>query len=175
VRKLERALEELRHANKQLASEHSQREYANLQRVKLQEQIIAVQRDRLTELAAPLIPIMNGLMVMTLVGTIDAERAGHAVETALCGASKRGARHLIIDITGVKRVDATVASMLIHAARGLKLLGTHAIITGIRAEIAQTLVMLDVRLDSIVTQSTLQAGIEYALQERGRRSTPHPT
>ncbi|AUX26865.1 hypothetical protein SOCEGT47_074350 [Sorangium cellulosum] len=165
---LAEAVQRLREANAQLSQELTQRERAEAARGALQDQIIAVQRARLLELAAPILPILDGILVMPLVGTLDVERARQAVETALHEAAERGADHLIIDITGVKAVDATVASMLLRAAKGLSLLGTRAIVTGVRAEVAQTLVGLDLHLDGIVTRATLQAGVEHALRTRGR-------
>ncbi|KYF53110.1 hypothetical protein BE08_12115 [Sorangium cellulosum] len=166
---LAEAVQGLREANAQLSQELTQRERAEAARGALQDQIIAVQRERLLELAAPIIPILDGILVMPLVGTMDVERASQAIETALHEAAERGADHLIIDITGVKAVDTTVACMLLRAARGLSLLGTRAIVTGIRAEVAQTLVGLDQHLDGIVTRGTLQSGVEHALRTRGRR------
>ncbi|WP_434047681.1 MULTISPECIES: response regulator [Sorangium] len=169
-RALERRTAELYEANAQLARELAQREQAEAARAALHEQIIAGQRERLRELSAPLIPITEGILVMPLVGTMDVERARQAVEIALRGASERRAGHLIVDITGVSVVDETVASMLVQAARGLGLLGTRAIITGIRPEVAQSLVRLDLGLDGLVTKASLQAGVAHALRARGRAS-----
>lgn len=166
---LAEAMQRLRDTNAQLSQQLMQSERAEAARAALQEQIIAAQRERLLELSAPLIPIIEGILVMPLVGTVDVERARQAVETALHGASERGADHLIIDITGIKTVDETVARMLVQAAMGLSLFGTRTIVTGIRAEVAQTLVGLDLHLDHLVTKATLQSGVEHALRTRGRR------
>lgn len=78
------------------------------------------------------------------------------------------AKTVIIDITGLKHVDTSVANTLIQTAKALQLLGTQAILTGIRAEVAQTLVSLGVDLGNIVTLSTLQTGIVYALARTGQ-------
>ncbi|WP_437670160.1 response regulator [Sorangium sp. So ce131] len=164
---LAEAVQSLSEANAQLARQLTERERAEAERGALQEQIIAAQRERLLELSAPLIPIIDGVLVMPLVGTVDVERARQAVEAALREASGRGADHLIIDITGVKAVDETVASMLLRAARGLALLGTRTVVTGIRPEVAQTLVRLDLGLGGLVTKATLQSGVEHALRTRG--------
>ncbi|WP_437493667.1 response regulator [Sorangium sp. So ce1014] len=166
---LAEAAQRLRDANAQLSHQLTQNERAEAARAALQEQVIAAQRERLLELAAPLIPIIDGVLVMPLVGAVDVERARQAIQTALYGASERGADHLIIDITGVRAVDETVARMLVQAAMGLSLLGTSTIVTGIRAEVAQTLVGLDLHLDCLVTKGTLQSGVEHALRTRGRR------
>ncbi|WP_437987333.1 response regulator [Sorangium sp. So ce117] len=165
---LAEAVQMLRDANTQLSQQLAQSERAEAARAALQEQVIAAQRERLLELSAPLIPIIDGILVMPLVGTVDVERARQAVETALRGASERGADHLIIDITGVKAVDATVARMLVQAAMGLSLLGTRTVVTGIRAEVAHTFVGLDLHRDRLVTKATLQSGVEHALRTRGR-------
>ncbi|WP_437603844.1 response regulator [Sorangium sp. So ce590] len=171
--KAEEALAEavlgLRDANARLSHQLTQNERAEAARAALQEQVIAVQRERLLELSAPLMPIIDGILVMPLVGAVDVERARQAIQTALHGASERGANHLIIDITGVKAVDETVARMLVQAAMGLSLLGTRTIVTGIHGEVARTLVGLDLHLDCLVTKATLQAGVEHALRTRGRR------
>ncbi len=173
LRELERTTEELRQANARLAEELRERERAEAARCALQEQVISVQRERLLELSTPLIPITDGILVMPLIGAIDTERASQAIEAALSGASERRAKLLILDITGVKVVDATVAGALVRAARGLELLGTRAIITGVRPEVAQALARLEIRLDTLVTKATLQAGVEYALGARGGRPSFH--
>ncbi|KYF91526.1 hypothetical protein BE17_07850 [Sorangium cellulosum] len=165
---LAEAVRMLRDTNAQLSQQLLQSERAEAARGALQEQIIAAQRERLLELSAPLIPIIDGILVMPLVGTVDVERASQAIETALRGASERGADHLIIDITGVKTVDETVARMLAQAAMGLSLIGTRTVVTGIRPEVAQTLVGLDLHLDHVATKATLQSGVEHALRTRRR-------
>jgi anti-anti-sigma regulatory factor len=165
----EEAAQQLREANAQLSQELAQRERAEAAQVALQAKIVAVHRERLLELSAPLIPILDGILVMPLVGTMDVERASQAVETALRGAAESGAAFLIIDITGVKMVDETVANMLLQATSGLKLLGTQAIITGIRPMVAQTLVQHAFSLDTLVTKGTLQAGVQHALRAHGGR------
>ncbi|WP_437994290.1 response regulator [Sorangium sp. So ce145] len=166
---LAQAVQMLRDTNERLSQQLMQSERAEAARAALQEQIIAAQRERLLELSAPLIPMIDGVLVMPLIGTVDVERAGQAVETALRGASERRADYLIIDITGVKAVDETVARMLVQAAMGLSLLGTQTVVTGIRAEVAQTFVALDLHLDQLVTKATLQSGVEHALRTRERR------
>jgi DNA-binding response OmpR family regulator/anti-anti-sigma regulatory factor len=166
---LVRRTEELREANAQLSQELRQRERVEAARMALQEQVIAVQQEKLLELSTPLIPITDEILVMPLIGTMDVGRAGQAIETALRGAGERGGKYLIIDLTGVKTVDETVANMLVQTvqtARGLRLLGTRAVITGIRPEVAQTLIRLTLHLGGLVTKATLQAGVKYALRAR---------
>lgn len=135
----------------------------------LQEQVIAAQRDALRELSTPLLPIGDNVLAMPLVGTIDSTRALMVMETLLDGIAAYQADVAIIDITGVKVVDTQVAQAFIRTAQAVQLLGAEVIITGIKPQIAQTLVHLGVDVDRIVTRSTLQAGIAYALN--GHRST----
>jgi anti-anti-sigma regulatory factor len=101
---------------------------------------------------------------------MDADRAQQVIEAMLQGASSRAAEFVILDITGLNRVDEGVAATLVNAASGLRLLGTRTIITGISPEMAQTLVHIDASLKGIVTKGTLQDGIAVAMQAaRGRR------
>jgi predicted ATPase/anti-anti-sigma regulatory factor/tRNA A-37 threonylcarbamoyl transferase component Bud32 len=154
-------------ANAQLRIELSERVRAESERANLQEQIIRVQRDRLAEMSTPLIPITERIMVMPLIGTMDRLRATQVLETALRGAQGSRAQVVIIDITGMKHVDSGVAGALLSTATALRLVGAEAVLTGIRPEIAQTLVALGVELRSIVTCGTLQSGISFALGKTG--------
>jgi PAS domain S-box-containing protein len=117
----------------------------------------------LRELSTPLIPLDAGVVAMPLIGAIDSTRAQQVIETLLDGVSSHHARVAILDITGVSVVDTQVANALIRAAQAVKLLGARVVLTGIRPEVAQTLVGLGVDLAGIVTRSTLQAGIAYAM------------
>jgi rsbT co-antagonist protein RsbR len=86
------------------------------------------------------------------------------LETLLEGVAENHASAVILDITGVQVVDTQVANAILRAAQAVKLLGAQVIITGIRPEVAQTLVTLGADLSSIITRSTLQSGIAYALR-----------
>ncbi|XYH98616.1 AAA family ATPase [Sorangium sp. So ce1128] len=165
---------ELREANERLRFELGERERAEAERERLQEEIIRTQRERLSEMSTPLIPITDGIMVMPLIGTVDQARACQMLETVVEGASSRQAAAVIIDITGVKVVDTSVAAMLVSAAGALKLIGAQAVLTGIRPEVARTLVQLGVELRSIVTKGSLQSGIAYALRHSGEKQLLPP-
>jgi len=89
------------------------------------------------------------------------------LSTALQGVQSNRAEVVIIDITGVRLVDNDVASTLIRTASALRLLGAQAVITGIRPEVAQTLIGLQIDFGAIVTKGTLQSGIAYALDRTG--------
>ncbi|NTV64638.1 MAG: STAS domain-containing protein, partial [Oscillochloris sp.] len=116
------------------------------------------------ELSTPLLPLANRVLALPLVGTIDSTRAQQVIETLLHGVAEHQASTTIIDITGVHVVDTQVANALIHAAQAVKLLGAQVILTGIRPEVAQTLVSLGTNLGDIVTRGTLQEGIAYAMR-----------
>lgn len=161
---------ELAAANERTQKEGAERVRIERDRANLQEEVIRIQSARLAEIAAPLIPITDEIMVLPLIGTMDTARAQQVIETVLDGAQHHRARVVILDITGMKHVDTNVASMLIRAAAALRLLGTQAVLTGIRAEIAQTLISLGVDLSGVVTRSTLQSGIAFAATRHGATS-----
>jgi rsbT co-antagonist protein RsbR len=134
------------------------------ERLELQQQVIAAQQAALRELSTPLIPVSDDVVVMPLIGSIDSQRAQLVLETLLEGVAENHASAVILDITGVQVVDTQVANAILRAAQAVKLLGAQVIITGIRPEVAQTLVTLGADLSSIITRSTLQSGIAYALR-----------
>lgn len=134
------------------------------ERLQMQADVIAAQERALRELSTPLVPISDEAVALPLIGAIDARRAGQIIETLLEGVAARNARIVILDITGVTTVDTMVANMLVQAARAVRLLGARVILTGISAEIAQTLVGLGAALHSIETRATLQDGTALALQ-----------
>ncbi|GAB4211532.1 MAG: hypothetical protein OHK0022_46150 [Roseiflexaceae bacterium] len=129
------------------------------------EQIIQMQAATLQELSTPVIPLNDSTIVLPLIGTVDSQRAQQVMDTLLTGVQEHRARFAILDITGVTVVDTQVANALIRAAQATQLLGARVILTGIRPEIAQTLVGLGVNLSSVVTLSTLQRGIAFAISQ----------
>lgn len=136
------------------------------ERQQLQEQVIEAQKAALAELSTPLIPISDHVTVMPLIGSIDSARAGQIVERLLEGIVESHATTAIIDITGVPIVDTQVAQTLLRAAQAANLVGARVVLTGIRPEVAQTLVGLGVNMRELVTRSTLQSGIAYALRQK---------
>jgi rsbT co-antagonist protein RsbR len=127
------------------------------------EELIKSQASALTELSTPLIPISDHVVVMPLIGTMDSQRAAQVLETLLEGVSARRASVAIVDITGVSVVDTHVANALLQAAKAVRLLGAEVVLTGIRPDVARTLVELGLDLTGIVTKGTLQAGIVHAM------------
>jgi len=137
---------------------------AEEERRRLLDEIIRTQASMLAEFSTPLIPISDHVVVMPLIGTADEARAEHVLESLLAVVTSRSAKVAILDITGVATVDAAVAHALLRAARAVRLLGAEVVLTGIRAEVAQALIGLGVDLGNIVTRSTLQSGVAFAMR-----------
>jgi rsbT co-antagonist protein RsbR len=133
-----------------------------------QDEIIRAQALAIAELSTPLIPITDEILVMPLIGVMDSMRAKQVMENLLNGISSSRGQFAIVDITGVSVVDTQVANVLVRAAHAVRLLGAEVILTGIRPEVAQTLVTIGADLGDITTRGTLQSGIAYAA-ERGRK------
>ncbi|KAB8140372.1 PAS domain-containing protein [Chloroflexia bacterium SDU3-3] len=144
----------------------TQRKHEEEERVQLQQQVIEAQQHALRELSTPVIPVSEDVLVMPLVGSIDSQRAQMVMESLLDGVGNNHARTVILDITGVPVVDTQVAGAILRAAQAVKLLGAEIVLTGIRPEVAQTLVTLGADFQALVTLSSLQNGIAYALRER---------
>ncbi|MGK3988492.1 AAA family ATPase [Sorangium sp. So ce136] len=161
--------EQLRDVNERLQVELAERVRLQEERVRMQEEIIRTQRDRLFELSTPFIPITDDIMVMPIIGTIDDMRAAQMIETAMEGVAASSAKVVIIDVTGVKSVDTSVASRLMSLAKAVGLLGSRALLTGLRPAVAQSLVALGVDLGTIETRSNLKAGIAYAMKRTAAR------
>ncbi|SFB38876.1 rsbT co-antagonist protein RsbR [Lentibacillus halodurans] len=133
------------------------------------ENILSLQRVALQELSAPLIPVMDDITVMPLVGTIDTERAKLIMENLLDGVIKHSSEVVLIDITGVPVVDTMVAHHIVQAADAVRLVGATCILVGIRPEIAQTIVNLGIDLGKFPTKSSLRKGFIKALELTNRK------
>jgi rsbT co-antagonist protein RsbR len=132
----------------------------------LQEEKIRAQQVALEELSTPMIPITDRIVVMPLVGAIDSRRAQQVMDSLLNGVANTRAETAIIDITGVSVVDTQVANALVRAAVSVQLLGARVMITGIRPEVAQTLVGLGVDLRGLSAHGTLSSAIATAMAKR---------
>lgn len=133
------------------------------------EKTVSLQKIALQELSAPLIPVLEGITVMPLVGTIDTERAKQIMENLLHGVVKHRSEVVLIDITGVPVVDTMVAHHIIQAAEAVRLVGAKCMLCGIRPEIAQTIVNLGINLNEVITKNSLKKGIEAALELTSRK------
>ncbi|QDI92471.1 STAS domain-containing protein [Salicibibacter halophilus] len=135
---------------------------------KTRENIIDSQNHALKELSVPLIPVFDDISVMALIGTIDTTRAQHIMENLLEGIVEHRAQVVLIDITGVPVVDTMVAHHIIKVYEAVRLVGAQCILVGIRPEIAQTIVNLGIDLRNFSTKSTLQKGVEAAMEITNR-------
>lgn len=127
-----------------------------------QADLLRIQEATLAEMSTPLIPVSDEILVMPLIGTLERRRVDRVLAVLLDGIHRGRTRVAILDITGISMVDAHTADALIRAARAVQLLGAQVFLTGIRPDVAQTLVGIDADLGGIVTCSTLQAGIARA-------------
>lgn len=131
-----------------------------------QEATIRAQGALLAELSTPILRIGAGALVLPLVGSLDSFRAARVVEALLQAVDEQRAELVILDITGVPLVDTQVANALLQTARAVRLLGARIVLTGIRPDVAQTIVALGVDLGDIITRADLQEGVRYALRGR---------
>lgn len=121
----------------------------------------------LRELGTPVLPIHDQLLVMPLIGHLDAARGSHLMDDLLLAIEKHQASLVILDITGVSVVDTAVANMLIQATRAAKLLGASCILAGVTGAVSRTLVQLGVDLRQLPSRRDLQDAIAYALRLGG--------
>ena len=119
------------------------------------EQVISEQADALLELSTPVVKLWDGVVSLPLVGTLDSARTQVVMETLLQTLVDTGSEHAIIDITGVAAVDTQVAQHLLKTVVAARLMGAECIISGIRPQIAQTVVALGIEFGDIPTKATL--------------------
>jgi PAS domain S-box-containing protein len=131
----------------------------------VQREHIRVQEQMLRELSTPLIPVSEDVVVMPLIGTLNEVRAEQMRGVLLEGIAAQRAKVAILDITGVPSVDEKVAEALHGAVRAGRLLGAEIILSGIKPAAAQAFVTIGADFGDVVTKSTLQAGIAYALKK----------
>ena len=131
------------------------------------DSIIRRQQQELMELSTPVVQLWDEVLALPLIGTLDSSRTQVVMESLLNRIVETGARIAIIDITGVPTVDTLVAQHLMKTVSAARLMGADCIISGIRPQIAQTIVHLGVNLHDIVTKSTLADAFLVALQRTG--------
>jgi len=118
----------------------------------------------LGELSTPVLYAWEGIIIMPLVGTLSSDRAQQATQTILESIDHFRAKYAIIDITGVSVIDSMVASQLIKTATSIETLGSKALITGVSARIATTIVDLGIDMGKIMTKNSLLEGLTYAIK-----------
>jgi rsbT co-antagonist protein RsbR len=131
------------------------------------EQIIVRQQQEMMELSTPVVQLWEGVLGLPLIGTLDSARTQVVMESLLQRIVDTGARVAIIDITGVPTVDTLVAQHLLKTVAAARLMGADCIISGIRPQIAQTVVHLGLDLSTVVTKATLADAFAVALQRVG--------
>ena len=131
------------------------------------EQIIADQAAAMLELSTPVIRLWEGIIAVPLVGTLDSARTQLVMEKLLDTLVATGAEHAVLDITGVPTVDTEVAQHLLKTVSAVRLLGAECIISGIRPQVAQTIVALGIEFGDIATKATLADALVHALNRTG--------
>lgn len=124
---------------------------------------ISAARQEFLQLSSPVVPVSNHIAILPLVGDIELDRAHYILEHTLQSAGRLQISTLIIDLSGVVKVDSMVAEQIITIIHSLKLLGVHAVLTGIRPEIAQTLTSLDVDVRSLAVGGSLKRALEQLI------------
>jgi rsbT co-antagonist protein RsbR len=130
--------------------------------VQERERIIRQQQEAIRELSTPVLQVRDRLLILPIIGVIDPQRARQLTEQLLRGIRANRAKVVVVDITGVPSVDATVANHLVQTVDACRLMGANVIVTGLSSEIAQTLVTIGVDLGKINAVGDLQGGIEEA-------------
>jgi rsbT co-antagonist protein RsbR len=135
------------------------------------DSIISRQQQELMELSTPVVQLWDNILALPLIGTLDSERTQVVMENLLEKVVETGASIAIIDITGVPTVDTLVAQHLLKTVAAARLMGADCIISGIRPQIAQTIVHLGINLADIITKATLADAFAIALQRTGATVT----
>jgi rsbT co-antagonist protein RsbR len=131
--------------------------------IKGREEIIQRQTNEINEISTPIIKIWDGILALPIIGTLDSSRTQIVMENLLNEIVATGSRIAILDISGVPAVDSLVAQHLIKTVSATRLMGVECIISGIRPEIAQTIVHLGIDLSDIITKSSMAAALAHAL------------
>jgi rsbT co-antagonist protein RsbR len=130
--------------------------------IKGREEVILRQTDEIAEISTPVIRVWDGILALPIIGTLDSSRTQVVMENLLSQIVATGSSIAILDISGVPAVDSLVAQHLIKTVSATRLMGAECIISGIRPEIAQTVVHLGIDLSGIVTKSSLASALNYA-------------
>src|SRR2546422_3516342 len=131
------------------------------------EEVIARQQQEMLELSTPVVKLWDGILALPMIGTLDSARTQVVMESLLQRIVETGSEIAIIDITGVPTVDTLVAQHLLKTVTAARLMGADCIISGIRPQIAQTIVHLGVDLGTVTTKATLAAAFVVALERSG--------
>jgi rsbT co-antagonist protein RsbR len=134
---------------------------------KSREAVISRQQKEMLELSTPVVKLFDRILALPLIGTLDSARTQTVMESLLKEIVSTGSEIAILDITGVPTVDTVVAQHLIKTVTAARLMGAECIISGIRPQIAQTIVHLGINLSDVITKATLADALEVALRKTG--------
>jgi rsbT co-antagonist protein RsbR len=136
--------------------------------ISIREEVISRQQQELLELSTPVVKLWDGILALPIIGTLDSARTQVVMENLLEAIVATNSRYAIIDITGVPTVDTLVAQHLLKTITAARLMGAECIISGVRPQIAQTIVHLGINLEDVVTKAKLSDALALALQRSGR-------
>ena len=131
------------------------------------ERTLQVQQTELRETATPITEIWDGVLTLPIIGTLDSSRTMLVMEALLSRIAKDHAKAVVMDLTGVKSIDSQVSHHLVQMVHAVQLMGSDAIITGIRPEIARALVSLNIDLTNITTRASMSDGLKEAFRRMG--------
>jgi rsbT co-antagonist protein RsbR len=132
------------------------------------EEVIRHQQEEMLELSTPVVQLWEGILALPLIGTLDSARTSVVMESLLQAIVDTRSELAIIDITGVVTVDTLVAQHLLKTVAAARLMGADCIISGIRPQIAQTMVHLQIDLSAVTTKATMAEALRFALKRTGR-------
>lgn len=132
------------------------------------DQVIIRQQEEMLELSTPVVTLWEGIVALPLIGTLDSSRTQVVMESLLQAIVQTNSRVAIIDITGVPTVDTLVAQHLLKTITAARLMGADCILSGIRPQIAQTIVHLGINLEDVTTKAKLADALRLALERSGR-------
>lgn len=141
--------------------------YTTEQYQQSREDIISRQQQDMLELSTPVAKLWEGILVLPLIGTLDSARTQQVMENLLQKIVETGSSVAIIDITGIPTVDTLVAQHLIKTMSAARLMGADCIVSGIRPQIAQTMVHLGISLQDVTTKATLADAVSFAMRQAG--------
>jgi rsbT co-antagonist protein RsbR len=138
------------------------------------EELITRQQQELLELSTPVVKLWDGILALPIIGTLDSARTQVVMENLLQTVVATNSKYAIIDITGVPTVDTLVAQHLLKTITAARLMGAECIISGVRPQIAQTIVHLGINLEDVITKAKLSDAFALALDKSGRMVTRKP-
>ena len=119
------------------------------------------------ELSSPIIPVLKGILVLPLIGKYNEERLTNMIEKSLVELTRLKAKYLLIDLTGIKNVDPYTIHGIQKLIQSIRLIGGQCFIVGVSAELSIQILSSNVKIEGIQSFSSLQQGVEYAIQQNG--------